>query len=268
MSAMLERLKTIGEYRDAVLVLISIDYLLGYFSWSYYAAQNDLGLVPALDTQYLVAGVLPTMILACGVTLAAMHVWFSKWTAADPSEKRYRSGSILSTLGAGLGIAGFVVGRFLADTPGEDWAVLVAIVGAYVLMLGTILLGPRGWAGLRYYGLGVLWIVVLAVPLVLVLFYFERVFPVVPAALGGPAPRCVHVDLASEGVSLDTLTALVPLEGSTSSPSVRRTKDLDLLFAGPEFVMVRLSGQTPPGPVHSLAKDTIRAMAPCTQSHP
>ena len=265
MAGVLERVKNIGEYRDALLVLISVDYLLGYFSWSFYAAENDLGLLPALDTQYLVAGVLPTLILAAGVALAALHVWFWKWTATDPSEKRFRSATILSNLGAGLGVTGFVAGRFLADTAGEDWAVLVAIVGAYVLMLGTILLGPRGWAGLRYYGLGVLWIVVLAVPLVLVLFYFERLFPYVPASLGGPSPRCVFVDLATDSVSSDTVAALVSTEPPVSLPNagVRRTRELDLLFSGPEFVMVRLEAQRPRGPVYALTKDAIRALAPC-----
>jgi hypothetical protein len=74
MAGVLERIKTIGEYRDAALVLISVDYLLGYFSWSVYAAKNDLGLVPALDTQYLVAGVLPTVILGIGIAPAIFEV--------------------------------------------------------------------------------------------------------------------------------------------------------------------------------------------------
>jgi hypothetical protein len=264
MSTILERVKTIGEYRDAVLVLISIDYLLGYFSWSYYAAQNDLGLVPALDTQFLVAGVLPTVILGIAIALVVAHLRFSRWTSTNPSDERYQWGARLGIVGIGLVAIGLVVGLFL-EKPVSDWVRSGAVVGAYVMMLGAVLQGPRGDKLFRYYGLAVLWVVVVATPLVLFLFYFERVFPIVPAALGGPAPRCVHMDLASEGVSLETLTALVPLEGSTlsASASVRRTKDLDLLFAGPEFVMVRMSQQTPPGPVHALAKDMIRAMAPC-----
>jgi hypothetical protein len=265
LAGLLERVKNIGEYRDALLVLISVDYLLGYFSWSFYAAENDLGLVPALDAQYLVAGVLPTVILAGSVALAAVHVWFSKWTATDPSEKRFRWGTTLSILGVGLGVAGFTVGQVLADTPGEDRAVLVAVIGAYILMLGTILQGPRGVALLRYYGLGVLWLVVLAVPLVLVLFYVERLFPYVPASLGGPSPRCVYVDLATDSVSSDTVAALVSTEPPVSLPiaGVRRTRELDLLFSGPEFVMVRLEAHRPRGPVYALAKDAIRALAPC-----
>ena len=123
MADILERTKSVGAYRDAALVLISVDYLLGYFSWSFYAAQNDLGLLPALDTQYLVAGVLSTMILAGRVVLAVMHVWSSRWTATDPSENRHRVGAILSSLGGAFVLAGVVAGRFLANTPGEDKAV-------------------------------------------------------------------------------------------------------------------------------------------------
>ena len=121
---------------------------------------------------------------------------------------------------------------------------------------------------MRYYGLGVLWFIVLAVPVVLVLLYFERLFPYVPASLGGPAPRCVYVDLATDTVSSDTVAALISTKPPVSVPTagVRRTRELDLLFSGPEFVMVRLNAQHRVGPVYALAKDAIRALVPCAET--
>jgi hypothetical protein len=109
-----------------------------------------------------------------------------------------------------------------------------------------------------------LWVVVAAAPIVLVLFYVEKVLPGVPAALGGPQPRCVHIDLAAQEVTSLTLTPLLPGKEEEiakiliSPPTVVRTRQLDLLFSGPEFVMVRVSGG-----VYSIAKDAIRAMTTC-----
>lgn len=254
-----DRIKSIGAYRDAVLVLISVDYLLGYFSWAYYAAENDLGLVPALDAQYLVAGVLPTIILAISVALVVLHLSFSKWTAREPSLARYQWGTRLGFLGFAMLVVGMVAGFSLKNTA-DAWAVPLAAGGAYVMMLGAILQGPRGDKFFRYYGLGVLWFIVAATPLLLVLFYVESVLPRVPAALGGPAPRCIRIDLVTEEVTYRTLSQLLTKEdlASTSHPAVIRTGNLEWLFSGPEFMVVRVNGD-----VYSLDNDAIRALAPC-----
>ncbi len=263
MAGLLERLKTMGEYRDAALVLISVDYLLGYFSWSFYAAENDLGLVPALDTQYLVAGVLPTLILAAAVCLVVLHVRFSKWTGKEPSPRRNWWGTSLGFVGLGMIVLGLVTGMAIGGRA-DTWGGIVAIVGGYATMLGAVFQGPKGVRWFRIYGLSILWFIVAAAPLVLLLFYFERVFPSVPASLGGPAPRCVYVDLATDAVSQNTVTALVSAApGALPVAGVSRTRQVDLLFTGPEFVMMRLTEQRPRGTVYSLAKDAIRALTPC-----
>ena len=256
---MFERFKTVGEYRDAVLVLISVDYLLGYFSWSYYAAKNHLGLIPALDAQYLVAGVLPTLILAIGIGLVLLHVWFSRWTGAQPSPTRYQWGTRLGFVGFGLLLVGMGAGWVFKNSA-DAWAIPLAAGGAYVMMLGAILHGPRGDKFFRYYGLAVLWFVVAAIPVVLFVFYFDEVLPQVPAALGGPAPRCVRIDLSTEQVTYLTLSALLTTEDLAllSRPPVMRTANLDLLFSGPDFTMVRANGA-----VYSVTNDAIRALAPC-----
>ncbi len=52
------------------LTLIGIFYGLGYVSWSIYAAINSLGIVPAVDLQYLISGILPaTLILLVYIIL-------------------------------------------------------------------------------------------------------------------------------------------------------------------------------------------------------
>jgi hypothetical protein len=62
-----------------------------------------------------------------------------------------------------------------------------------------------------------------------------------------------------------TLIRLTPPEDAKLliGQAVVRTRDLELLFAGPEFTIVRTDGKY--GAVYSLAKDTIRALGPCVE---
>lgn len=57
------RLKQIGELRDGFLVGVVIVYILGYIVWAFNAWQNNLGLLPAIDFQYFIAGIVPTVLL-------------------------------------------------------------------------------------------------------------------------------------------------------------------------------------------------------------
>jgi hypothetical protein len=58
-----EHLKTTGDLRDGLLISASILYVVGYLVWSSNAWQNQLGLLPALDPQYFVAGLVPVVIM-------------------------------------------------------------------------------------------------------------------------------------------------------------------------------------------------------------
>jgi hypothetical protein len=250
--------KTLGELRDAVLVLVSVAYLLGFLSWAFYAARNDLGLVRALDAQYLVAGVLPAIVVALGIALAMLHLRFSRWSAAEPSPARFKWATGLVT--AGILIAG--ISFLIAFLTGKDLVGGGIVVGSYVLMAGALLQGSKGIALFRYYALGVVWLIVAFIPLILFLAYTERVFPYLPAALGGPAPRCVVVDLATQDLSAHTRSSLLARD-SDDAGNVRQTRAVNLVFDGPEFIMLRVKDHGATGPVYAVAKRAVLALAPC-----
>ena len=56
-------LSTVGDVRDALLVGAGTVYILGYVTWSISAYSQGLGLLPALEAQYFMAGVVPAVIL-------------------------------------------------------------------------------------------------------------------------------------------------------------------------------------------------------------
>jgi hypothetical protein len=58
-----QHLKSVAGLRDGLLVTASILYVVGYMVWSFNALQNHLGLLPALDPQYFVAGLIPVVII-------------------------------------------------------------------------------------------------------------------------------------------------------------------------------------------------------------
>jgi hypothetical protein len=59
----LDRIKKLGEIRDVLLVSATLLYALGYFVWSLYAALHGWGLLPALEPQYVAAGIVPALLL-------------------------------------------------------------------------------------------------------------------------------------------------------------------------------------------------------------
>jgi hypothetical protein len=58
-----EQLKLITALRDGMFVVVPLLYVVGYLVWSFNAWQNHLGLLPALDPQYFVAGLAPVIIV-------------------------------------------------------------------------------------------------------------------------------------------------------------------------------------------------------------
>lgn len=58
-----DQLSPLTKLRDGFLVVAVIVYILGYLVWSLNAWVNNLGLLPALEFQYLVAGVFPALVI-------------------------------------------------------------------------------------------------------------------------------------------------------------------------------------------------------------
>lgn len=62
-------LKGLGDLRDGILVSIGLIYALGYLIWSFSAWRNNLGMLPLLEPQYLLAGSIPFVILSIAYIL-------------------------------------------------------------------------------------------------------------------------------------------------------------------------------------------------------
>jgi hypothetical protein len=64
-----------GKLRDGFLVTAGICYFFGYIVWAINAYNNGLGLLPALDFQYFVAGA-PTVLTILGLYYLFAGIWW------------------------------------------------------------------------------------------------------------------------------------------------------------------------------------------------
>ncbi len=168
-------MKHLGSLRDGVLVGVALVYGAGYAVWSLHAWRFNMGVLPALDFQYFVAGLIPVMILLAAFVLGrilwrfVMHTW-----PARVGPEAVGGWRVLRLLLFGLLVVS-LLGFFFASSPSFALA-LLALMGLAVWFTrseGTQMRRRevRSAAAMAR-GIGVL---VLAVGLIAVLVSSERI---------------------------------------------------------------------------------------------
>ena len=275
----IRRFRQLGVYRDSFLVTASVVYLLGYVSWAHYAATNGLGMVPVLDAQYLVAGLIPALIAIITVRLVRLQLTIWRAASAEPSAGRYSAGTMVFSAGkyvlVGAGLA-LVVADWVNLERLAAVATIVLPFAGYAAMVGALLQGNRGERFPRYYGLGVIWIMIVFVPVIAGLMYVDKIFPRVPAAFGGPAPQCLRLDVVSADLSrsmkpilleeagvMQASRSAIAADTTPHDPAVVRTRAVDVLFATADVITFRVDGEGKGARAHSLAKRSIVSTSSC-----
>lgn len=76
-------LKRLGEFRDSLLVVAGGLYILGYVVRSINGFTNNLGFLPAFESQYLIAGIIPAIVIFVFYLLILLtwriKIGFSNW---------------------------------------------------------------------------------------------------------------------------------------------------------------------------------------------
>jgi hypothetical protein len=140
-------LSNASKLRDLALAGAAGTYALGFIIWSIHASVDNLGLLPALDSQYIIAGILPVTILGLAVT--AVYVTIKR------KNLRLRvfavAGCVSLFLGFGFSIVGFYflnISEALISTVGTilgsiSW--LLIFIGAYAAIVrwAADILPPR-----------------------------------------------------------------------------------------------------------------------------
>lgn len=276
-------LKRLGEHRDGFLVGGAVLYSLGYLvRWSY-ASFYRLGDIPALDFQYVMAGVIPAFFFA--LTWAAVAL-FSRLRLTVAGAFAKRRTLVYRLLGVPLFGACFL-GLFGIRRMGPWIFVSFGTIVA-VLYLLDLVDGQGHWTT-RY-----------LLPLLLCIFFLSfylAMYPHIPRQLGGSQPRLACLDLVRDEIAPATLNDLaskgklgcpglsgiaasaseieanlekIQHEGGKEPDKIVRSGRVAVYFSSADYLLVRADTGDSSSPInvntlYELRKETIRAIQWCDE---
>jgi hypothetical protein len=213
---------SLQRLRDIVLILGGLTYAYRYVTWAVFAHHHNLGVLPALDFQYFVAGLPPITVVAIS-GLAAW--WINRSFAAGLSRLPFK---YRVALGIGLWLLIFIGGRFWGERVLD---VLVRSPWIFGLLFpGVLAIGANAAIVVFTHGDRIpAWVFPLIAAVTVVPAYASSAFSTIPQALGGGAPRCARLDV-EVGTSEDIRSELMlgnsfRRDGETEEQQSRRKID-------------------------------------------
>lgn len=238
--------KQIGQLRDGFLVGLGLLYIIGYLVWAFYAWKKNLGLLPALDFQYIIAGIAPALLLLILYFSIRLIILFrnklSVWFGPEVTGIRHICRHVIF---AAAGIS-FIIFLILD----QDWLQInypelsfrIQSISSTIMILSFFLLPPTRNFRLitlyRYYGLLIIIVCVIIVIVVGLFIFIEAIFPNIPQEFGGPKPRCAQLDVITTQLSDETLYAILPSNATINDTRVIRSNDVNVFFSNSEFLLV------------------------------
>ena len=264
----------LGEFRDPLLVLASVIYGVGYFVWSIHAYSESLGLLPALEPQYLVAGIIPALLVWLAWRGRRSPRRATDWISQRVALAKGWQKQAYLILGIVLLVSGYYllsVGNKFSNVAGMTaetarWQILkenVCLVLAFVLMIpGFLFLGATFFAKILMYFVT---LVYASAFLVLYLFY---IYPNIPQEFGGVRPRCAYVDITRNQISDSMQKGIFPEAPPraldlAARDLVTRSVRLNTYFADKEIMLVRPDGADRHSPVIEIKKSVVQAVTWC-----
>jgi predicted aspartyl protease len=283
------------DMREKAIALVAIVYVLGYLVWSFHAWQNDLGLLPALDAQYLVAGAIPfgILIAAYYISKALGHFFLIVWPKLVPvGAKGWRwflrnAAQFVFAVGFSSALLGGVV-----ESLSESISDILFLIGVTGVTLGLVFAPPpedpdvfkkqsrdksrskwlRRLLGVRYFfatlANGFSWFykrfwasyVAFTALVIGLVFYLERVYPNIPQDFGGVRPRVASLDVDRSALSDAAAYAILPTSAVEQSGGISRTKKIDVLHVGRGAISIRLHDPLRRHPTLEIAASAVHAI--------
>jgi hypothetical protein len=267
--------KHIGDLRDGLLVCATLLYGLGYFVWSLNAWQNNLGLLPLIESQYLVAGVVPALILWLAYLglrlLTRLKDHLPSWIG--PGVKGWKLAGRLLTVACFWGSLAVFLGIF---TPWfqdrfPEWTRSGLLVSCAILVVTTVLYSGSERRTDRVQNLYAnLYTYFIPYGLAVVaIFAYVAVHRTLPHEFGGARPRCAYLDVTRAKMSDESLRDVVPADAVDGPRQVVRSNRLFVYFSGRDFMLVRPFVADPRGGgrvtphVYEIARGVIEAVNWC-----
>jgi hypothetical protein len=252
-----------GQLRDSIFIIGGLLYVLGYILWSAHALDEGLGLLPALELQYLLAGsLLAVILLICGLLGVAIRRlvdlgfrWSRDITRPRAVRVAARGMIVVPSLApvlAGVGL------WYAADTDVNSLAFYGAVALFLVLWWLVERVAPRF---AKQYDVP-FYVATIGATFALgaIPFLIKVVYPKVPQEIGGVKPRCGYVEMSRTDASSSLARELLPsAQGETR---IARSRKLSIFFSGGDSYIVRarhLRGAH----TYELRKQVVKAVSGC-----
>jgi hypothetical protein len=235
------------------LALLGCLYVLGYAVWSVHAYHRGLGFLPAIRAQYLVAGLVPLLLIvlfaltAWGLVL--LHRKGPEWTTililcllSPPAILTVLFGgstgkyALYPILVAGVAVLALGLIALVSDLTSRPRITYVS----YLALLLAISFGIFGVAGFLY-----------------VRVVYERI----PEELGGVASHCQTLYLKRDHLASELADDLVDSVSANSNGNVVPTTPVRVLFVGSDNTRFRLKDKD--SALYSIENDAIAGSKSC-----
>jgi hypothetical protein len=264
------------DWKPLLLLIAGAIYAAGYAARAVHAWDLSLGILPALDFQYFVAGTFLLVPLgALGLVVFGARGVLRRWVAAERLHKnwRQRTDQILAAMTVGgIFLFGLVLGLGRLGVHFERYAAVlpyVSVSGFLILLVLNIARGddgkampveanavqvrsrPRGvgdWMIMIFGSLGLFssWLAGIAILLGIAMFvavvplFGVVLLPHWPQELGGAMPRCQVLDVEVKRLSPQLAEDLFDGAAPPVASEVWRTRELAVHFSNSEFMIIRL----------------------------
>lgn len=222
----------LGDLRDGLLLVTAAIYGLGYLVWSLHAWSEGLGLLPALEPQYLAAGTIPALMLGLAWLGRRVPGRVVDWIREKVENASSASRTAYSVASWACFVAGFLLLKF-PDRFRASLQLPAACSGLVLLIIGSLLNRPgRLEKILMYLYVGVYFVGFMAL-------YLFSIYPSLPEEFGGVRPRCAYVDVVKGQISGSARKDLLPDSSVQSEDVVVKSARLRVFFSGSEFMLVK-----------------------------
>ena len=254
---MLSTLNKLAKLRDGFIVVGALLYGAGLAVWSYHAWRNRIGLLPAFDMQYFIAGAVPLVVLmlACSIIMNGRHAIALAHAYLGPNATGWRIicrqsiygiiiiGSLMMLSSLPLMKLGLVgEGTVSAVQGASSFAILLCVIFApfpeafYRNRTLKFLTRDRHIGLVRPF---VMYYLLVVLTLTFVFLFLEKIYPRIPQEFGGIRPRAAVLDLKKEDVYSE---ALAELTGEVDYKQVTvRSRPVNILFCDKDRIIFRLA---------------------------
>lgn len=240
----IDKIKPLGTLRDGLLVSATFIYLIGYFVLAYYSKRHNLGMLPALEFHYLIAGIVPTffILLVISIIKGLQILRSNLWNIKFPEESIRQRKKLYYTIGIIILIVFVVIipiGKveWVQRTFPELSDLMATYLGIIFIIYLYFLPFRDERMFLRRFSVAYMYLFLTAMTLAGIFTFIEEIYPRIPQEFGGLKPRCAQLDLIRS--ELSNQTKKIFLKNDSLTTKVAHSIKVDVCYIRGDYILIK-----------------------------